>query len=162
MNRIARFAKISKKQFDTDFEGYDIAYEDIKLPRRATSGSAGYDIYSVKEFKLLPGETIKLPTGIRCEMDEDWVLFIAPRSGLGFKYRLRLENTLGVIDADYAGSDNEGHIWIKMTNCGNKELTIEKGQGIAQGIFVQYGITVDDNVSAVRNGGFGSTDSLSS
>lgn len=157
MNRIAKFEKVSKEQWSQAVPNA-YGYDNIKLPKRATSGSAGYDFYSTVAFKLQPGETFKIPTGIRCKMDAGWVLLIAPRSGLGFKYRLQLDNTIGVIDSDYCYSDNEGHIWIKMTNCGDKIITIEEGQGIAQGIFVPYGITSDDNVLAIRNGGFGSTD----
>ena len=82
-----------------------------------------------------------------------------PRSGLGFKYRLQLNNTVGIIDSDYFHSDNEGHIFAKITNDSNegKTLSLEKGAGFMQGIFVEYGITVDDDVTASRNGGFGST-----
>lgn len=82
-----------------------------------------------------------------------------PRSGLGFKYRLQFNNTVGIIDSDYFYSDNEGHIFMKLTNDSNegKTLSVEAGTGFAQGIFVEYGITVDDEASAVRNGGFGST-----
>ena len=84
---------------------------------------------------------------------------IYPRSGLGFKYRLQLNNTVGVIDSDYFNSDNEGHIFIKMTNDSNegKIVDVKAGQGIAQGIFMQYGIVEDDDVNETRNGGFGST-----
>lgn len=157
MDRIATFEKVSKEQWSQVVPGA-AGYDDIKLPQRATSGSAGYDFYSTMAFRLQPGESILIPTGIRCLMDEGWVLQIYPRSGLGFKYRFQLDNVVGIIDQDFAFSDNEGHIMLKMTNCGNKILTIESGQGIAQGIFVQYGITTDDNATAVRNGGFGSTD----
>ena len=86
------------------------------------------------------------------------MLKIYPRSSLGFKYRLSLNNTVGIIDSDYFNADNEGHIFIKMTNCGDKPLTVEKGKAFAQGVFVEYGITVDDDVCALREGGFGSTD----
>lgn len=165
MKRIAKFHKVSYEQF---FESYkeDFAeseikkmYEDIKLPARATAGSAGYDIFSPFDFSLAPSETIKIPTGIRCEIDEGWVLKIYPRSGLGFKFRLQLNNTVGIIDSDYFYSDNEGHIFIKITNDSNENKTVEvkKGTGFAQGIFVEYGITVDDEAMGVRNGGFGST-----
>ena len=79
---------------------------------------------------------------------------------VGFKYRLQLDNTVGIIDEDYYYSDNEGHIFIKITNDSKKNKTVEvlRGKGFAQGIFVPYGIAVDDNADAVRNGGFGSTD----
>ena len=104
-------------------------------------------------------ETANIPTGIRVLIEDGWVLKIYPRSGLGFKYRLQLNNTVGIIDSDYSRSDNEGHIFIKVTNDSNegKTLSIPAGTGFAQGIFVEYGITVDDDASGVRNGGFGST-----
>ena len=134
-------------------------YNRIRLPERATAGSAGYDFYAPAEFTLKPGETIKIPTGVRVEMEQDWVLKCYPRSGLGFKYRLQLNNTVGIIDSDYFYSDNEGHIFAKITNDSNEDKTVSlaAGTGFMQGIFVEYGITVDDDTQGVRNGGFGST-----
>ncbi len=165
MRRIAKFHKVSYEQFyescKENFVESEIKkmYEDIKLPVRATAGSAGYDIFAPFGFSLAPSETIKIPTGVRCEIDEGWVLKIYPRSGLGFKFRLQLNNTVGIIDSDYFYSDNEGHIFIKITNDSNENKTVEvkKGTGFAQGIFVEYGITVDDDATGIRNGGFGST-----
>lgn len=168
MKRIAAFEKVSAERFINDsvdicpvLEQAKDAYENIKLPKRATKGSAGYDFYAPFDFTLKPGETIKIPTGIRCKMEEGWVLKIYPRSGLGFKYRLQLNNTVGIIDSDYYYSDNEGHIMIKVTNDSNENKTVEvqKGQGFAQGIFVEFGITYDDDTTDERNGGFGSTTS---
>ena len=82
-----------------------------------------------------------------------------PRSGLGFRFRLQLNNTVGIIDSDYYDSDNEGHIFVKLTNDSkeNRTVKVEAGQGFVQGIFVPFGITVDDDAEAIRNGGFGST-----
>lgn len=134
-------------------------YEDLKLPKRATTGSAGYDFFAPDTITLGPGESIKMPTGIRVQMEEGWVLQCYPRSGLGFKYRLQMDNTVGIIDSDYFYSDNEGHMFVKMTNDSRekKTVTIEQGTGFMQGIFMEYGITVDDEVSEIRNGGLGST-----
>ena len=134
-------------------------YESIRLPRRATSGSAGYDFFAPEGFTLKPGEGTKILTGIRARMDEGWVLKLYPRSGLGFKFRMQFNNTVGIIDSDYYGSDNEGHIQAKITNDSRegKIMEVAAGTGFAQGIFVEYGITVDDDVTDVRNGGFGST-----
>ena len=169
MRRIAKFHKVSAEQFaeswkDTfgeDISGEEIQklYEEIRLPKRATSGSAGYDFYAPNTFVLEPGKTVKIPTGIRVEMEDGWVLKCYPRSRLGFKYRLQLNNTVGIIDSDYFYSDNEGHIFAKLTNDSNegKTLEIAKGTGFMQGIFVEYGITVDDDTDEMRNGGFGST-----
>ncbi len=156
MKKIAQFFKVSSSEFTKSAP--DINYENILLPKRATSGSAGYDFFSPAEYSLSPGDTVKIPTGIRVKIDEGWVLKIYPRSSLGFKYRLALDNTVGIIDSDYYFADNEGHIFIKMTNCGNKDLLIEKGKAFAQGIFLEYGITVDDDCTATRTGGIGSTD----
>ena len=156
MKRIAKFEKVSLSQYLLDGTKED--YEQITLPRRATSGSAGYDFFAPFDFSLTSGETIKIPTGIRAKIEDGWVLKIYPRSSLGFKYRLSLNNTVGIIDSDYYFADNEGHIFIKMTNCGDKPLSIEKGKAFAQGIFLEYGITYDDEVSASRTGGMGSTD----
>lgn len=168
MQRIAKFHKVSFEQFTEGFqelfpestmEERKEVYEKIKLPARATKGSAGYDFYSPFEFSLASGETIKVPTGIRVWMDGNWVLKCYPRSGLGFKFRLQLNNTVGIIDSDYFHSDNEGHIFAKITNDSNegKKLTVESGNGFMQGIFVEYGITLDDDAREIRNGGLGST-----
>ena len=159
MHRIAEFKKVSFDEFKKSFgENAEEIYNNIKLPVRATSGSAGYDFFAPVDIELKPGETAKIPTGIRARIDDGWVLKIYPRSGLGFKFRLQLNNTVGIIDSDYFYSDNEGHIFIKITNCGNKPLTVEKGKAFAQGVFVEFGITVDDDCDGVRTGGFGSTD----
>ena len=164
MRRIAKFHKVSFEQFQSAYEGVERGlvekiYENIKLPGRATAGSAGYDFYAPEDIKILPGEIVKIATGIRVEMEPEWVLKCYPRSGLGFKYRLQLNNTVGIIDSDYFNSDNEGHIFIKMTNDTNEGRTLEiaRGTGFAQGIFIEYGITADDEAEGVRNGGLGST-----
>lgn len=168
MNKIAKFEKVSLNQFVSDFkdtfenyteEEIKEIYESIKLPKRATVGSAGYDFYSPINITLKPNETIKIPSGIRVKIEDYWFLAIFPRSGLGFKYRLQLNNTVGIIDADYYNATNEGHIIIKMTNATNEEKVVEVKalQGIAQGIFMPFGITSDDEVSEIRTSGFGST-----
>ena len=156
MKKIAQFFIVSQNEYLKD--GTIDAYNSIMLPKRATSGSAGYDFFAPYDFTLAPNETIKVATGIRVKIDEGWVLKIYPRSSLGFKYRLRLDNTVGIIDSDYYYADNEGHIFIKITNLGDKPLSVEKGKAFAQGVFVEYGITINDDACALRTGGFGSTD----
>lgn len=156
MKKVAKFEKVSEKEYVKSAPVQ--SYADIILPRRATAGSAGYDFFAPQDFTAAAGETVKIPTGIRVKIDQGWVLKIYPRSSLGFKYRLTLDNTVGIIDSDYYEAENEGHIFIKMTNCGDKPLSVEKGKAFAQGVFVEYGITYDDECSASRTGGFGSTD----
>ncbi|MBQ8300411.1 MAG: deoxyuridine 5'-triphosphate nucleotidohydrolase [Clostridia bacterium] len=166
MQRIAQFEKVSFEQFKADWEdtfgtaeNIKEIYDGIKLPKRATAGSAGYDFYTPLDVELKAGESIKIPTGVRVKINDGWVLKIYPRSGLGFKFRLQLNNTVGIIDSDYYNSDNEGHMFCKIMNDSNenKTVSLKAGDGFCQGIFVEYGITFDDDVTDERNGGFGST-----
>ena len=162
MQRIAEFMRVSQQRFTEDAKRTDAEaiYGDLKMPHRATSGSAGYDFYAPYDITLEPGCSVLIPTGMRARIEAGWTLMIFPRSGLGFKYRIQLNNTVGIIDADYFNSTNEGHIMIKLANDGyeGKTLELKKGDAFAQGVFVPFGLTVDDDVDAVRDGGFGSTD----
>lgn len=136
-------------------------YENIKLPKRSTSGSAGYDFfYPYGRVELVPNSTCLIPTGIKCKMEPGWVLLELPKSGLGFNYRVQMDNTVGVIDSDYYNNPtNEGHIMIKITNDSrNGQVCVfDDGNKYCQGVFVPYGITEDDDVQETRQGGFGST-----
>lgn len=164
MQRIARFYKVDFEEFSKSLGSDNVEqsrqiWDDIILPKRATKHSAGYDFFAPYDIDLQVGESVTIPTGVRVSIEEGWVLTIFPRSGLGFKYRVQLDNTVGIIDGDYFYSDNQGHIFCKITNCGmqGKAVHIDKGAGFAQGIFLQYGITLDDDAQGIRNGGFGST-----
>ena len=157
-----KFEKISYTQFKKDSIDTMCDYEQIKLPQRATKSSAGYDIYSVKGFELKPRQSILLPTGIKAQLDSDKFLLILPRSGQGFKYKVQLYNTAGVIDCDYYNNQkNEGHIWVKLYNDSpdGATLVVNRGEAICQGIILPYYKVDDDNSHEVRNGGFGSTTS---
>ena len=165
--RVAKFEKVSYEQFKKDWvDTFNLTdedvikeiYDNIKLPTRSTKFSAGYDFKSPISYTIKPGEYIKVPTGIRCRMDNDYVLQIYPRSSLGFKYMFVPMNLVGIIDCDYYDSDNEGHIFVKMKNCGDKDVSIKAGDSFCQGIFITYAITEDDKVETSRNGGMGSTD----
>lgn len=159
------FERISKEQFDKDFQEFeDVKYEDLKEPRRGTALSAGYDIFSPISFSLQPGEDIKLPTGFKAYMLDDEAIFALPRSGQGFKFYLRLANTVGLIDADYYNNEgNEGHIWVKIRNEGDKPITIQKGEAMCQVVFQKYLLIDGDTFDGdTRVGGFNSTGKLSS
>lgn len=168
-NVVATFEKVSFEQYYKDFldtygEEFDRVqvkdiYDSIKLPQRGTSGSAGYDFFTPQTINLATSKVAKIPTGIRVKIDDGWFLAVMPRSGLGFKYKVQLYNTVGVIDSDYYNSSNEGHIFVKIVNDNgeNKAMTVNKGDGFVQGIFLPYGLATDDNTTTVRDGGFGST-----
>lgn len=163
-----KFEKVSLNQFLNDVKScapglnnsdYELMYNALKIPKRATTGSAGYDFFAPFSCQLKAGESIKVPTGIRVELDTDKFLAIYPRSGLGFKYKMQIANTVGIVDSDYIQSDNEGHIFIKIFNDNREGKTIEipAGAAFAQGIIQQYFLTENDNADGIRNGGFGST-----
>ena len=158
---IARFVKVSREQFAKDLKellgSEDEFYDDIILPVRATKGSAGYDFSSPVDVTLRPGEMVKVPSGIRCCIEEGYVLHIYPRSSLGFKYQLSLANTTGSIDADYYNALNEGHIIVALVNRGNKDIVIKKGERFVQGIFLKFYTAEEEEVTNVRTGGFGSS-----
>jgi len=158
------FEIIIREQWDTDLEEMGItslldAYEDIKLPVRATKNSSGHDFFAPFGFRLKSGEHVKFPTGIRMLTDRSVWLLVIPRSGLGTKFWLQLDNTVGDIDGDYWESDNEGHIFAKVRNDGRegKEIVVKAGEAFVQGVILPYELTDDDNVTAQRNGGHGST-----
>ena len=139
-----KFEKISFEQFKNDVEDNKELYDSLGLPRRGTKYSAGYDFESLYDFVMKPGEIKKIPTGIKVTMNDNEVLLLAVRSSQGFKYNIRLCNQVGVIDKDYYNNENnEGHIFIKLQNEGDKDYVVNKGDKIIQGVFINY-LTVDD------------------
>ena len=170
MRKVAKFEKVSWGQFQKDYvdtfgEGKTInmddirkIYDDIKLPCRKTRFSAGHDISIPFNITLPSKEKLMIPTGVRCKMDTDYVMIIAPRSSLGIKKGLRISNTIPVIDSDYYDADNEGHIFVSVINDGKEPIKFKVGDNIVQALFVPYGIADDNVVTAERTGGIGSTD----
>ena len=154
---IARFLHVSEEQYAASAPADALPVANIPLPRRATAGSAGYDFICPADVTLQPGDAITIATGIRCEMQPGWVLMLFPRSGLGFKYQVRLANTVGVIDADYFRAANEGHIMVRIVNGGDHAVSIAKGERFCQGVFLPHGLAEEETVLADREGGFGST-----
>lgn len=161
------FEKISFEQWRKDLlklnkntpeEYIKQSYNNIKIPKRATKTSAGYDFFNPLVDLNFPEDTNTIiPTGIRwCGEDLNKVLIIVPRSGLGFKYGTYLRNTLGVIDSDYQFADNEGHILISLTS--EESFVLKENQGMVQGIIIPF-LTVDNEEenNIIRKGGLGST-----
>lgn len=157
--------------FDDNGELFKNTYDAITLPRRSTKRSAGYDFYMpFDKIPLYPGESIVIPTGIKMELTPSCYLALYPRSSYGFKYKMRLDNTVGIVDADYYNNkDNEGHIMIKLSceleppkftvlNHAIPVLTLDRNDKFAQGIITLYGVTDDDEpCDSERTGGIGST-----
>ena len=166
MQTVATFEKISFDQFVRDYsklcedERFDIdahladIYRDIKLPVRQTNGSAGYDFFSPIKVRV-SGTPITIPTGIRAKIEHGWFLGLFPRSGLGFKYGMRLENSTGIVDADYFYADNEGHIMARISS--SRPFELEDGDRFIQGVLMPYGISTNGNGTDERTGGMGST-----
>lgn len=154
-----KLEKISFEQFKKDIDNDEVLYDSYVVPTRSTKNSAGYDFKAISEFKLEPNQILKIPTGIKANMNSDEVLLLFVRSSMGFKYNVRMCNQVGVIDSDYYNNlSNEGHIWIALKNEGDKDFIVKKGEAFAQGVFTKF-LTVDDEIKVEddRNGGFGST-----
>ena len=158
--RIAKFGHVSAEQYAEamgDRAAEAVPVEEIPLPRRATAGSAGYDFVSPVETVIPAGGSALIPTGIRAEMEPGWVLALFPRSSLGFRYGVRLSNTAGIIDSDYAFAKNEGHIMVELRNPSDAPVVIGRGERFCQGVFLPYGTAEEHDDFAERSGGFGST-----
>ena len=141
------------------FERVKNASEEVKLPTRSDSRSAGYDFYSNDTVVIEPNKYFVFDTKVKAYMCEDEYLAIHVRSSIGIKKHLQLMNTTGIIDSSYYGNEsNDGTILIALYNYGSEPVKIEKGERIAQGIFSQYYITDNDKpLSDIRTGGVGSS-----
>ncbi|MCR2049717.1 hypothetical protein NSB25_20900 [Acetatifactor muris] len=166
MKKVAQFEKVSLKQFLGDWidtfgnrSDHIITeiYKNIKLPIRKTKYSAGHDFFTPCDIRIKPGDSMMIPTGIRCQMNINYVMLLFPRSSLGIKKHMAIANTIPVIDADYINADNEGHIFICIRNYGDKELEVKTGEAFVQAVFVEYGSADNNKIDAKRNGGIGST-----
>ena len=146
-----KFEKISFDQFKKDVCDDKALYDSYSLPKRDTKCAAGYDFYALFDYTLKPGDIMKVPTAIKVCMEEDDVLFLIDRSSMGFKYNVRMCNQVGVIDADYYNnSNNEGHMWIRIQNEGDKDYVVKKGDAMIQGIFMKY-LKTDDDIESDKN-----------
>ena len=165
---VATFEKVSFEEFlratyklkVSELEDNEIVYREmydkIKLPTRATSGSAGYDFYAPNVYTLSNGFSTIIPTGVRVKLQPGWMLMLVPRSSMGFKHGMRLKNTVGIIDSDYYNADNEGHIMANLT--ADDYVHIPEGARFMQGIIVPYGVATNaEEFSSDRTGGMGST-----
>ena len=177
---VGRFEKVSLEQFKEGIQRFHDSCElleeqmcfvdevlqeilnELKLPDRSTIGSAGYDFYfPFGDYTLQPGETIIIPTGVRVFIRGTFFLGIFPKSGLSFDFKVRLDDTIAIIDADYYEAANEGHIYLKITNENRfKPCILKHNMKIVQGIFIPFGLTYDDNVTAKRTGGLGHSDPM--
>ncbi len=153
------FEKISWEQWKKDIGNDKQVYSNHELPRRQTKYSAGYDFKSPIEFTLHPGETKKIPTGVKFTMNEDEFLMLVVRSSMGFQYNVRMTNQIGIFEKDYYNNElNEGHAMISLQNHGTKDYTVKIGDRIAQGIFSKFlTIESEEEISTIRKGGIGST-----
>ena len=140
------FEKISFEQFKKDICDDKELYESYSLPTRNSKSSAGYDFHLIQDIEIKPGEIIKIPTGIKSYFGMDEVLFLIVRSSTGFKYNIRMVNQVGVVDADYYNnSSNEGHLFVKVQNEGDKAVSFKKDDVVAQGVFLKY-LTTDSDI----------------
>jgi len=139
--------------YNTTFK-VKLLHPDAKVPKKADSGCAGYDIFSVDQVKLAPGDRTLISTGISTDISKEYYLRVAPRSGLAVK---GLDIGAGVVDSSY-----RGEIKVLVINNGRSDYLVEFGSKIAQLILERCGdadIEVVDILSETERGygGFGST-----
>ena len=146
--------------------GFEIAkgFENVQinLPERKTKYSAGYDIEAAEDIIVPSIKKEKKPTliktGLKAYMQDDEVLLLYNRSSNPKKRGLILANSVGVIDKDYYGNeDNDGHIMFAFYNIKDEDVEIKKGDNIGQGVFQKYFVADNDETTGIRTGGFGST-----
>lgn len=147
--------------------GYETKAPDFNLPKRKTKHSAGYDFEAAEDtvipsYKKGMAPTL-VKTGVKAYMQDDEVLMLYNRSSNPKKKGLIIPNSVGVIDSDYYGNeDNDGEIMFAFYNLKEEDIIIKKGETIGQGVFTKFLITDDDNAQGERTGGFGSTDNPNS
>ena len=155
-----KFERVSAAQFaaDCDAAGFAVEYANVIIPRRATKGSAGYDICIPFDVVLAPHSTVKVPTGVRItDMPRSTFLGIYIRSSVGIKRGVTPCNSVGICDSDYSLGKNEGHIWLALRNNTDEDVEFLAGERVAQGIIQQYYVCDDDDAVGQRDGGIGST-----
>lgn len=178
MKNIAIFEKVSYEEFEKSIkendrlasflnDNYftiDQLYDNIRLPERSSKRSAGYDFFfPLWDISIASFTSLDIPTGIKVNvLEEDWYLALFTKSGLSHEYHTRLRDTISVIDADYYNNiNNEGHIRVELVNDSVSVLKLKNGMKYIQGIFMEYGLIVGDNVLTERTGGYGSTGNFS-
>ena len=152
-----KFERISFKQFKKDVCDSRELYDKIELPSRSTKNSAGYDIRSIENVIIKPGESKAIKTGVKVSMNSDEVLYIFDRSSLGFKYDICLSNSVGVIDSDY-----RGEIKVPLYNDSNVNQSLDNKERVAQIVIMPYLNVTFNEVDTLSEsnrdqGGFGST-----
>lgn len=131
---------------------------EFDLPKRSTKYSAGYDFINPEEVTIEPNKIAYVKTGIKASMYRNEALILANRSSNPKKKGLVLANGIGLIDADYYNNeDNEGEIAFAFMNITTKPITIETGEKLGQGFFIEYLTTENDIAEGERKGGFGSS-----
>jgi len=151
------FEKISFDQFKKDIKDDRELYNNYQVPDRNSKYSAGYDFYLIENIIINPGETLKIPTGIKSYMQSNEVLFLIVRSSTGCKYNVRMMNQVGVVDKDYYNNkSNEGHLFVFLQNQSSEQFILNANTKYIQGVFTYYLLADNDNVEDERIGGFDS------
>lgn len=129
------------------------------MPKRATQGSAGFDLCACLDapLEIKPNERVRVPIGIAVALPENTVGLIYARSGLAFKHGIHMANDVGVIDSDY-----RGELLVPVHNMSEESYTVQPGERIAQ--LVVSPIVLPEVLEAEElddtsrgEGGFGST-----
>ncbi len=132
--------------------------KSLPLPKYETQGSFAFDFLAREETIIAPQEIKLIPSNVIVKCPQNLALLVLPRSSMPLKKSLVCPHSIGLIDSDYHGEKDE--IKIQVMNIGKSTVTVEKGEKIAQGLFVKtekIEFSEDHTPSEISRGGFGST-----
>lgn len=131
---------------------------ELPLPRYESAGAVGFDIITRTTTVIEPGQIALVPGNVIVQVPEGYSLLIVPRSSLPRKKALVCPHSIGVIDQDYHGEKDE--ILVQVQNISDAPVTVERGERIAQGLFMRTEQATWEEVESHNKesrGGFGST-----
>lgn len=132
--------------------------ETLPIPAYQSTGAVAFDLYSRTDVTIEPFEVVVAPTNLIVKVPSGYVLLLQSRSSLPIRKKLMVANSVGVIDQDFCGPDDE--IGVELLNFSNSPVTVTRGERIAQAMLVSI-TKVDSFVEVAMNGesrgGFGST-----
>lgn len=133
--------------------------KELPLPQYQTAGAVAFDLYAREDTKIEPGETVAVPANVIVCVPKGYFFMVAARSSLAKKKGLMLSNSVGVIDQDYCGPDDE--VNLLLYNFKNEPCHINRGERLAQGIFVKIDKADWEEMEETEQptrGGIGSTE----
>ncbi len=147
MNSSSQLLQVAIKRIDND----------LPLPTYATAGSVGFDLLCREDTEIAPRTVVLIPSNVIVRIPAGYMLMITLRSSTPLRKGLLIPNGVGIIDQDYCGEGDE--LRVQVFNFRDEAVTVNRGERIAQGIFIPVMRVSWDEVDEMGQGrgGFGST-----